>query len=120
MKLLARRFLPQIILAAMLVLALVVISLGLAIDASGSSPTTHPPVVLRYAHETDLAAGSGARARLYAEADQIAMRQAATIPLVNPTKGILPRKGVEGLMIAGGQLLAPDWSRVTISGSAAQ
>lgn len=54
------------------------------------------------------------RFRLYEEAERLAMRQAATIPLVHQNAGILLRRDVHGLSIAGGQLLAADWTRVTI------
>lgn len=51
---------------------------------------------------------------LYRQAETIAMDQAATIPLVNPTAGILMRGSVRGLSISGGYLLARDWTRVTV------
>ena len=56
-----------------------------------------------------------ARAPLYRRAEEIAMDQAATIPLANPTAGILVRRSVHGLQISGGYLLARDWTRVTVS-----
>ena len=43
------------------------------------------------------------------------MQTAPTIPLVNQNAGILLRSYVHGLSIAGGQLLAADWTRVTIT-----
>ena len=55
------------------------------------------------------------RLALYRQAESIAMNDAAAIPLVNPTIGILLRQNIHGLLIAGGQVLAPDWTRVTIS-----
>lgn len=58
---------------------------------------------------------SPARLALYRRAEELAMDQAATIPLVNPTTGILLRSNVHGLEISGGQLLASDWTRVTVS-----
>jgi hypothetical protein len=47
------------------------------------------------------------------------MEQAAIIPLANPTAGILLRNNVHGLTIQGGQLLARDWTRVTVGRSGA-
>lgn len=55
------------------------------------------------------------RFRLYEQAESLAIQQAATIPLVNQNAGILLRRDVRGLSIAGGQLLAADWARVTIT-----
>ena len=60
------------------------------------------------------------RFQLYEEAEQLAMGQAGTIPLVNQNAGILLRRDVQGLSIAGGQLLAADWTRVTIIRSGSQ
>ena len=66
---------------------------------------------------TDLAASLNPsdprRLALYHRAESLAMRQAATIPLVNPLSGILLRPGVHGLQITGGQLVAADWTKVT-------
>jgi len=60
------------------------------------------------------------RLKLYRQAEQLAMNQAAVIPLANPTTGILVRQSIHGLVVRGGQLLAPDWTRVTIAGSSVQ
>lgn len=57
------------------------------------------------------------RFQLYERAERLAMQQAATIPLVNQNAGILLRREVRGLSIAGGQLLAGNWTRVTITRS---
>ncbi|HEX6508626.1 MAG TPA: peptide ABC transporter substrate-binding protein [Chloroflexota bacterium] len=57
------------------------------------------------------------RFKLYHQAELLAMKQAATIPLVNPTAGILLRRGVHGLSMAGGQLLAADWTKVSVTRS---
>jgi ABC-type oligopeptide transport system substrate-binding subunit len=56
-----------------------------------------------------------ARFPLYRRAERLAMQQAATIPLVNPNAGIMLRRDIHGLSIAGGELLAADWTRVTIN-----
>lgn len=58
---------------------------------------------------------SPARLARYYRAQEIAMGQAATIPLANPSAGILLRQTVHGLTIQGGQLLARDWTKVSIS-----
>ncbi len=60
------------------------------------------------------------RFQFYEQAERLAMQQAATIPLVNQNAGILLRKDVHGLSLAGGQLLASDWTRVTIVRSGTQ
>jgi oligopeptide transport system substrate-binding protein len=60
------------------------------------------------------------RFHLYERAERLAMQQAATIPLVNQNSGILLRRDVHGLSIAGGQLLAADWTSVTITRSGNQ
>lgn len=52
------------------------------------------------------------RFALYRRAEEIAMQDAATIPLVNPKAGILVRNGVQGMQVSGGILLVRDWSRV--------
>jgi ABC-type oligopeptide transport system substrate-binding subunit len=57
------------------------------------------------------------RFRLYERAERLAMQEVATIPLVNQNAGILLRRDVHGLSLAGGQLLAADWARVTITRS---
>jgi ABC-type oligopeptide transport system substrate-binding subunit len=58
---------------------------------------------------------------LYQRAEELAMGQAATIPLVNPNAGILLRNTVHGVQISGGYVLVRDWTNVTInSGSAGQ
>jgi peptide/nickel transport system substrate-binding protein/oligopeptide transport system substrate-binding protein len=57
------------------------------------------------------------RFTLYHQAELLAMQQAATIPLVNQSAGILLRQGVQGLSIAGGQLIASDWTKVTVTRS---
>jgi len=62
----------------------------------------------------DSVSGNRERGRLYRAADALAMRQAATIPLVYPHSGILLRPSVRGLSVAGGQVMARDWSRVTV------
>jgi len=55
------------------------------------------------------------RLALYGRAEELAMDEAAAIPLVNPTAGILLREGVHELQVIGGQLLANDWTRVTVT-----
>jgi oligopeptide transport system substrate-binding protein len=64
-----------------------------------------------------LPSGDPARFTLYRRAQQIAMSQAATIPLANPNAGILLRSSVHGITISGGYLLVADWSNVRIAGS---
>jgi ABC-type oligopeptide transport system substrate-binding subunit len=61
--------------------------------------------------------GARNRFKLYQRAETIAMNAGATIPLVNPTAGILLRSSVHGLQISGGYVLARDWARVTVTGS---
>jgi ABC-type oligopeptide transport system substrate-binding subunit len=61
-----------------------------------------------------MVAADPVRLSLYRRAEQIAMDQAAAIPLVNPTSGILLRSTVHGLQINGGQVMAADWTKVTI------
>jgi ABC-type oligopeptide transport system substrate-binding subunit len=58
-----------------------------------------------------------ARLARYRQAEEIAMDQAAVIPLVHPTSGILLRPTIHGLQVDGGQILAVDWTRVTIAAS---
>jgi oligopeptide transport system substrate-binding protein len=62
-----------------------------------------------------MVAADPARLAIYHRAEQIAMDQAAAIPLVNPTSGILLRSTVHGLQINGGQVMAADWTQVTIT-----
>jgi ABC-type transport system substrate-binding protein len=57
--------------------------------------------------------GNRARFHIYQRAEAIAMNGGATIPLINPTAGILMRRSIHGLTISGGYLLARDWTRVT-------
>jgi hypothetical protein len=51
---------------------------------------------------------------LYQQAEQLAMSQAATIPLVNPAAGIMLRPDVHGLDVSGGRILVQDWTQVSI------
>lgn len=55
------------------------------------------------------------RMALYHRAEQLAMSQAATIPLVNPSAGILLRPDVHGLDVSGGRILVQDWTQVSLS-----
>ena len=55
------------------------------------------------------------RLALYHRAEDIAMAEAAAIPLANPYAGILLRPGIEGFQISGGQLLASDWTQVKVN-----
>jgi oligopeptide transport system substrate-binding protein len=54
------------------------------------------------------------RMALYRRAEDLAMNQAAAIPLVNPLSGILLRSRIHGLQINGGQVLAADWAWVIV------
>jgi ABC-type oligopeptide transport system substrate-binding subunit len=67
-----------------------------------------------------LPAGDPARYPLYRQAEQLAMSQAAAIPLANPTAGILLRGTVRGVTIDGGYLLVRDWTRVTVASGSGQ
>lgn len=60
------------------------------------------------------------RFQLYERAERLAMQEAATIPLVNQNAGIMLRRDIHGLSLAGGQLLAADWTRVMITQSGTQ
>jgi oligopeptide transport system substrate-binding protein len=60
-----------------------------------------------------LPASNGVRLRLYHEAEVLAMDGAATIPLFNPSTGILLRGDIHGLDVSGGQMLARSWASVT-------
>ena len=65
-----------------------------------------------------LPAADPIRFTLYRQAEQLAMSQAVTIPLANPSAGILLRRTVRGITIDGGYLLVGDWTRVSVvSGS---
>jgi ABC-type oligopeptide transport system substrate-binding subunit len=55
------------------------------------------------------------RFALYRRAEQLAMSQAVTIPLANPSAGILLRHAVRGITIDGGYLLVDDWTRVAVT-----
>jgi ABC-type transport system substrate-binding protein len=61
-----------------------------------------------------LPASDPARFALYRRAEQLAMSQAVTIPLANPSAGILLRHAVRGISIDGGYLLVSDWARVNV------
>jgi ABC-type oligopeptide transport system substrate-binding subunit len=65
-----------------------------------------------------LSADNPHRQALYQQAEDLAMSQAATIPLVNPDAGILVRSDVHGLQISGGYVLVKDWSKVRTGSSA--
>lgn len=61
--------------------------------------------------------GAGAaRMALYREAESVAIRDAAVIPLANPDGGILVRSVVHGLQVSGGFLLVKDWTKVRVGG----
>lgn len=75
----------------------------------------HDPTFDHLVDEADhMPADSPRRLALYRAAESIAVDQAATIPLVNPTSGILLRPTVQGLEVDGGQILAVDWTKVRI------
>ncbi|GAC1465408.1 MAG: ABC transporter substrate-binding protein [Chloroflexota bacterium] len=59
--------------------------------------------------------GDPGRAWLYERADRLAMQQAANIPLVYPRSGVVLRQDIRGLSFDKGQLLARDWTRVTVA-----
>jgi ABC-type oligopeptide transport system substrate-binding subunit len=62
----------------------------------------------------DAPSGSHMRAKLYRAADIVAMRQAATIPLVYPYSGILLRPSVQGMSVTGGQVMVQNWTHVDV------
>jgi ABC-type transport system substrate-binding protein len=64
--------------------------------------------------------GDTARFALYRRAEQLAMSQAVTIPLANPSAGILLRRDVQGISIDGGYLLVADWTKVEVSSGTRQ
>lgn len=59
-----------------------------------------------------LAPNESRRLALYRRAEEIAMQDGATIPLVNPNAGILIRGNVHGLRVSGGYLLVRNWAHV--------
>lgn len=60
------------------------------------------------------------RGRLYQQADALAMREAANIPLVHPRVGILLRQRIHGLPFEAGQLIPRSWTQVTVASGASQ
>jgi ABC-type oligopeptide transport system substrate-binding subunit len=76
----------------------------------------HDATFDRLVDEADhMAADSPARLQRYHEAESIAMEQAAGIPLVNPTGGILLRSTIRGMEVEGGQIMVADWTKVSIA-----
>jgi ABC-type transport system substrate-binding protein len=62
-----------------------------------------------------LPAADPTRFMLYRQAEQLAMSHAVTIPLANPSAGILLRRTVHGITIDGGYLLVADWTKVSVA-----
>jgi ABC-type oligopeptide transport system substrate-binding subunit len=52
------------------------------------------------------------RIKLYNQAEQIAVTQVGWLPLFNPTLNVLARPYVQGLVLTGQGIVAPDWSAV--------
>lgn len=57
---------------------------------------------------------NGERMKLYNQAEQIAVDGVGWLPLYNPSTNGLIRPTVQGLVLTGQGLVAPDWTKVTI------
>ncbi len=56
----------------------------------------------------------GERMKLYNQAEQIAVDGVGWLPLYNPSTNGLIRPSVQGLVLTGQGLVAPDWTKVSI------
>lgn len=87
-------------------------------DAPNNNSNWHSDIFDQLVSVADrLPADSPWRWKLYHQAQNLAMQQAADIPLVNPDAGILLRRNIHGLTLKGGQVLARDWTKVSVSGA---
>jgi oligopeptide transport system substrate-binding protein len=67
----------------------------------------------RLTEQADIASGDYIkRAKLYNQAEQIAVTEVGWLPLFNPTVNVLVRPYVQGLVLTGQGIIVPDWSAV--------
>lgn len=92
------------------------LSLGLTTGSSGNNSSYSNKTFDRLTAQADSIVGdNAARYRLYAQAEKIALDEAAILPLANERNTVLVKPWVHNFVVTALPGLVPDWSAVSVS-----